>query len=161
MFKLIRGVISGLIGGVAWNFGMKISFWPAQKILADPNLQSQKFLSVFYNIEPLPRMFDNSWIFTIGLLLVGIFYGLVFSFLSDNFSGNWFKKGVVFGLVGWALMVPWFEFYLPWNVMHEPISLVFLEAGLWAVVLQIVGLSVSFSNNIMSKISVKLNNAKG
>ena len=28
-------------------------------------------------------------------------------------------------------MVPWFEFYLPWNVMREPAPLVLLEMACW------------------------------
>lgn len=42
-------------------------------------------------------------------------------------------------------MVPWFEFYLPWNVMHEPATLVLLEAALWLAVLLTVGLAVAGS----------------
>lgn len=155
MFKMVRAITSGLIGGVAWNLAMKISFWPAQTILANPDLQSEKFLSVFYSIEPLPRMFDNASIFTLGLLVVGIFYGLVYGFVFNHYPGSWFKKGVMLGLTGWALMVPWFEFYLPWNVMHEPIALVFLEGFLWMVVLQIVGFSIACSDHLITNYFIR------
>jgi len=46
-------------------------------------------------------------------------------------------------MVAWALMVPWFEFYLPWNVMHEPVLLVLLEMILWMGVLLIVGIVIA------------------
>jgi hypothetical protein len=45
--------------------------------------------------------------------------------------------------VAWVLMVPWFEFYLPWNVMHEPIMLVILEMVLWLCVHLIVGIVIA------------------
>jgi hypothetical protein len=58
-------------------------------------------------------------------------------------KGNRIKRGLKFGLVAWALMVPWFEFYLPWNVMHEPLLPVLLEMILWLGVLLSVGLAIA------------------
>lgn len=40
-------------------------------------------------------------------------------------------------------MVPWFEFYLPWNMMHEPAPLVLLEMALWLGVLVVAGLAIA------------------
>ncbi|MDX1619017.1 MAG: hypothetical protein R3224_09545, partial [Balneolaceae bacterium] len=56
-----------------------------------------------------------------------------------------YKKGSLFGVVAWLLMNPWFDFYLPWNVMHEPISLVLLEMVLWFFALQLVGIATVYS----------------
>jgi hypothetical protein len=79
-----------------------------------------------------------------GLLTIGTLFGIVYHAVRRAFSGQpWWKKGLQFGLVSWALMVPWFEFYLPWNVMHEPVLLVMLEMGLWLVVLAIVGIATA------------------
>jgi len=40
-------------------------------------------------------------------------------------------------------MVPWFEFYLPWNVMHEPLLPVLLEMIHWLGVLLSVGFAIA------------------
>jgi len=133
MRKLIHRIIA-----------MMIFFGPAQAILANPNFQSEKFLYVVSQLEPLPRAAENLWILPIGLLMIGMLYGIVFHFIRKAFNGTsrWLK-GMKFGLVAWILMVPWFEFYLPWNVMHEPALLVLLEMALWMGVLLIVGIVIS------------------
>ena len=141
--KLVRVIAAGVAGGLAWLLGLTVFFGPAQAILADPNLQSAKFLRVFAEIEPLPRVAASPWIMLVGLAVIGVIHAAVFAVLRDGLPGRGWRKGVAFGLVAWALMVPWFEFYLPWNVMHEPFVLVLLEAALWALVLQLVGLAIA------------------
>lgn len=103
----------------------------AQQILANPARQSSKFLRVFMEIEPLPRMATDPWLVLKGLFIIGVLVGLAFVWISPLFKGNWLMKGLKFGVLHWLLMVPWFEFYLPYNVMNEPFALVMLEAGLW------------------------------
>lgn len=145
----VRVIASGLVGGIAWIAGMMLFFGPAQSILADRQLQSAKFIAVMEQIEPLPRMAGNVWIIVVGLLVIGMIYGIVFSFIGPRFSGGSFQKGIKFGLTSWALMVPWFEFYLPWNVMHEPALLVLLEVLCWALVLLLVGISISTTSSLL------------
>lgn len=141
---LLRALVSGFVGGLAWIGAMLLLFGPAQAILADPAYQSGKFLAVFGQVEPLPRATGAWWILVVGLLAIGVVYGLVYHFVRGAFSGKpWWGKGLRFGAASWALMVPWFEFYLPWNVMHEPAPLVLLEAALWLGVLLAVGLAIA------------------
>jgi hypothetical protein len=141
---VLRGVGAGLVGGLAWIGAMLLFFGPAQAILADPAYQSAKFLAVFGQIEPLPRTTGALWILAAGLLAIGVIYGLVYHVVRQAFAGKpWWSRGLRFGLAAWALMVPWFEFYLPWNVMHEPAALVLLEAVLWLCVLLAVGLAIA------------------
>ncbi|MDR8389567.1 hypothetical protein NC796_00370 [Aliifodinibius sp. S!AR15-10] len=141
---LFRAALSGVAGGLAWLCAMTLFFGPAQAILANPEYQSQKFLAVFGEIEPLPHIAGAWWILPAGLLAIGILYGIVYHFIRGAFHGKpWWSKGLQFGLVAWALMVPWFEFYLPWNVMHEPVLLVVLEMAVWLAVLLTVGLAIA------------------
>jgi hypothetical protein len=139
---IVRGVLAGLAGGLAWLIGLTIFFGPAQRILADPNRQSEKFLRVFSEIEPLPRTLDVSVLIG-GLLLIGTIHGLVYAFLSSRLPGGVLRRGLTFGVIAWALMTPWFEFYLPWNVMHEPMPLVVLEGVLWLLVQLLVGVTIA------------------
>lgn len=140
----LRGLGAGLAGGVAWIAGMLVFFGPAQAILADPAIQSEKFLSVFTTVEPLPHMVARPWVVPLGLLGIGLLYGLVYAKIGPALASSTFRRGSAFGLVAWVLMVPWFEFYLPWNVMHEPLALLLLEAVCWLLVLQGVGLAIAY-----------------
>lgn len=144
--SLIRALAAGLTGGFAWIIGLTFLFGPAQAILANPDYQSEKFLYVAGQLEPLPRAAEIWWILPVGLLIIGMLYGIVYHLIRRAFVGKtkW-KKGILFGGVAWALMVPWFQFYLPWNMMHEPILLVLLEMVLWLGVLSIVGIVIAFA----------------
>jgi len=138
----MRGLIAGFAGGIAWLLGLAIFFFPAQAILTNPELQSAKFLAVFTQ-EPAPRMVATPWVLPAGILLIGLVWGQVYVWVSGGWGGAWWRKGLCFGALAWALMVPWFEFYLPWNVMREPLPLVLLEMGCWALVLGLVGLTIA------------------
>ncbi|MGF1669565.1 MAG: hypothetical protein ACFCU6_03885 [Balneolaceae bacterium] len=143
--SLVWALAAGLTGGFAWIIALMFLFGPAQAILANPDYQSEKFLYVVGQLEPLPYAAETWWILPIGLLIIGMLYGIVYHFIRRAFDGKprW-KKGILFGWVSWALMVPWFEFYLPWNVMHEPVLLVLLEMVLWLGVLSIVGIVIAY-----------------
>jgi hypothetical protein len=138
----IRVLAAGIAGAVAWWAGIAVVFGLAQGILTDPNRQSAKFLFVLTE-PPLPRMAEKPSVFAWGFLVVAIVYARAFAWLDPKLAGGIVRKGAAFGLLAWALMVPWFEFYLPWNVMLEPLPLVIVEAACWLVVLVGVGLSVS------------------
>jgi hypothetical protein len=126
-------------------------FSGAQQILSNPEFQSEKFLKVFTEIEPLPRVFENASILYIGIYLISTLSLIVFIFLNDKLNGGWLKKGLTFGVINWLLMIPWFEFYLPYNVMHEPLKLVLLEGLLWLCTLICVGLIYSFIYNFKNQ----------
>ena len=146
----VRGLFAGLAGGLAWMVGLMVFFGPAQVILTDADLQSAKFLGAF-TAEPLPKVSTTPWLLPLGLLAIGVLWGWVFVGLSRAWSGPWWRRGLQFGVAGWALMVPWFEFYLPWNVMHEPVALVALEMLCWALVLLGVGLTISGMETLLRR----------
>lgn len=152
LFETARILVSGIVAAIAWAAGTFIAFGPAQRFLTDPDRQSAKFLSVFTE-EPLPRATENPEVLVYGLLLVGLIHACVYAWLDSRLSGGVVRKGLSFGLIAWALMVPWFEFYLPWNVMHEPLPLVLLEGFCWLIVLIGVGLSLSSVYGILSRIA--------
>lgn len=139
----LRILASGVAAATAWWVGVLVVFGPAQMILADPDRQSAKFLSVFTQPPP-PRMAERPEILPLGLILIGLIYACAYEWLAARMNRARIRSGLTFGLVAWALMVPWFEFYLPWNVMHEPLPLVLLEALCWLLVLLGVGVTISF-----------------
>lgn len=144
-----RNVLAVLVCGPLWYGGLYVFFVysGAQQILANPQYQSQKFIDSFVTFQPLPRMALDAWLVPKGLMITGTLLGLVLVYLNDKIKLGWFTKGLVFGLMSWALIIPWFEFYLPYNVMHEPMALVLLEALLWLCVMTCIGITISFVLN--------------
>jgi hypothetical protein len=142
---MTRSLAGGLTGAIAWILGMLAFFGPAQRVLTNPELQSGKFLQVFGALEPLPRMVAAPWVVPVGLLVIATIHSFVYRFLEPALRGRPVARGLQFGLVAWALMVPWFEFYLPWNVMHEPAPLVLLEAVCWLAVQLLVGVVIALT----------------
>jgi len=149
MASIFRVILTGVVAAVVWFAGMQIVFGPAQGILANPEYQSQKFLTVFTQLEPLPKIAVQPFAFYLGFLFVGIAFSLGYHLVNRHMSGKKLRKGLLFGFVAWLLMIPWFEFYLPWNVMHEPVLLVFFEMILWLVVLIGVSLATTYSYHLL------------
>lgn len=143
--SFLQVLLGGLAGAVAWWAGLLLVFGPAQALLADPSLQSAKFLAAFME-PPLPRMARNPEILAVGLLLIALIHAAVYATLRPKLNGGVWRRGATFGLIAWALMVPWFEFYLPWNVMLEPWPLVLLEVACWLAVMLAVGASIALAH---------------
>jgi hypothetical protein len=149
ILKQLRYLILFIGAGLVWYLGLNLFFiWSgAQGVLGNPEYQSSKFIKTFTEYEPLPLMAANPSIVWKGLLVVGLMAAIAFSIINPYLKGGWLKRGAVFGIAHWLLMTPWFEFYLPYNVMHEPILLVLLEAGLWLCIMLMLGLFMSFTLN--------------
>jgi hypothetical protein len=132
-----------------WRAGLRIFFvyTGAQTILANPKYQDQKMLDIFLKLTPPPRAAENEWFLVEGFFVTGLLMAVALSLINPKLSGSWLKKGWFLGCIAWLLVIPWFEFYLPYNVMREPLALVLLEALLWFGVMLLVGLSASFTLN--------------
>lgn len=146
----MRGALAGLAGGAAWLVGVLLFFGPAQAILADPGLQSAKMLAAF-TADPLPRVAEAPWLLPLALGVIGVLWGWVYGWVSGAWDARWWGRGLRFAVVGWVLMVPWFEFYLPWNVLHEPAPLVLLEMICWAGVMAGVGLAIAGVDHVLTR----------
>jgi hypothetical protein len=145
--KILRYTILFATTGMLWYYTLQLFFvWSgAQRILGNPEYQSAKFINNFIQ-EPLPRMADQVFLYK-GFFVIGIFIAMAFSILNTFLKGMWWKRGLTFGALHWLIMVPWFEFYLPYNVMLEPLSLVLLEGTLWLGVALTMGLYMSIVIN--------------
>ena len=77
----IRATILLATTGLLWYFALNLFFVysQAQRILANPDYQSTKFLNVFMSIEPLPRMATDPWLVVKGLLWWGCYWALLSS----------------------------------------------------------------------------------
>ncbi len=154
MSRRLRIFILLLTSGLLWYLSFYAFFIlsNAQRILANPIYQSSKFLKVFTELEPLPRMAQDGFLIYKGFYLIGTLSLLAFLFLNDRLRGNWYRKAISFGVIQWVMMIPWFEFYLPYNVMHEPFTLVLLEGVLWLGTILTVSCANSFIMNYKPRI---------
>jgi hypothetical protein len=59
------------------------------------------------------RSSENPRLIVIGLLLIGSIWGVAYASIARAWLVVWWQRGLRFALLSWALMVPWFEFYLP------------------------------------------------
>lgn len=143
MKPFVRFVLAGLAAGVAMNVAVTATFIPAQSILADPSLQSEKFLAAFSQ-EPLPRAASFPYLFQTGFFGLGFVHALAFLLLYKGLSRHWLQAGLTYGFAAWLIAYIWFEYYLPWNVMLEPLPLVLLELACWLAVMLANGLALAF-----------------
>jgi hypothetical protein len=148
-FAMWRSSIAGLAGGLAWYMGLQVIFGAVQGILSNPNLQSQKMMAAFADT----RSSENPSIVLFGLLTIGLVWGWVYGAVSRAWMVVWWQRGLRFALLSWALMVPWFEFYLPWNVLREPNALVMLEMVCWAGVMTVVGLTIAGVEQVLARLN--------
>jgi hypothetical protein len=142
-----RILLAGVAGAIAWLLATLAVFGPAQRILTDPRLQSAKFLAAFADAAAPPRAADAPWIVPAGILLVSCGFALAYALVHPALGATRLRRGATFGFVAWLLMAPWFEFYLPWNVMLEPWPLVLLELLCWFLVLQVAGQAIAWSHD--------------
>lgn len=141
----VRPLLLALAAAVGWFVGFLLSFVPMQVVLADPARQSPKFLAAFTSVEPLPRI-SSAGGFALLVLVVGAFLAVGYVLSRPDRSRPWWRRGLRFGLLAWVVMVPWFELYLPWNVLHEPFELVLVEAVCWAITLGCSGLAIAIAD---------------
>lgn len=148
----LRYIILFIGSGLVWFGALNVFFVysGAQSILGNTEYQSSKFIKTFTEYEPLPLMATDPSVVWKGLLVAGLLAAIAFAIVNRNLEGGWLKRGVIFGMIHWLLMTPWFEFYLPYNVMHEPILLVVLEGLLWLGVLLTLSFFMSFVLNYKS-----------
>jgi hypothetical protein len=142
VFRTLR---AALAGSVACWWGFLLLFLPAQAILSDPALRSAQFIAVLADLPTASRSFSSPWLVPAGMAVLALIQAVVFARIRKGLPAGSAARGLTFGGVSWALCFPWFEFYLPWNVMRVPPMLVLLDLLLWAGVMMLTGLAISFA----------------
>ncbi len=142
--RWVRGALAGSVALLVANLLSNVLFFQLGRgLILNPNLQSDKLIAVMTRLEPLPLMFTNGLLYLFIGLFVGAAHGIVFAFLAPCLPATTLKRGVVFGLILWALMALYFEFHVPFNMFGEPVLLVALELCLWIIVLLVEGILIS------------------
>ena len=94
----IRILACGATAAFTWWAGLVFVFGPAQRLLADPARQSEKFLAAFME-PPYPRMAEQPEALLIGLLLIGLIHASVYAWLHPRLGATALGRGSRFGLI--------------------------------------------------------------
>jgi hypothetical protein len=136
---LTRTVMAGAAGGLAFVLGNALTFGllggsrpGRQGLLFDPDTQHPKVITVWKVLEPLPRIIDTPALILAGLLLFGIGYALLYRSVATAWPRGLHQHSLRLAVIIW-LATAFAEFMGPFNVLHEPVPLVALSLGFWAV----------------------------
>lgn len=122
-------------------------------LFTDEAGQSSKVLSVFFEQEPLPTVtplwgdvfeFSSRRLAVQGLLLLwSLSLVLLFAAVWAPRPGRRWLKGLGFGVAAWAILFLFFEAWVPYNMLGEPIRLVGLELALQLVAMVLTGIVIA------------------
>lgn len=130
-------LLAGLAGGLATNLAILVTFRLigfGTGFLLDPRWQSPKLIAVWTQLEPLPRIVTAPVPMILGLIAFSLFHAWLYARLSGGWPrGLWPRTWRLGGLV-FLLSYVFFEFFTPFNMFWEPLWLVAMELGFWAVV---------------------------
>lgn len=144
-----RTMAAGLAGGLALNLAMLLTFrllgfgWQGGGILLDPAWQSPKLIEVWTKLEPLPLVVAHPAPIIIGLFLFGLAHAFLYRWLSPHWPPGVPPRALRLGLLVFVLSFLFWEFFTPCNQFGEPIPLIALELGFWALIALIEGLAVA------------------
>ncbi len=138
--RLSRTLTAGLVGGLALNLTMLLTFrllgfgWQGGGILLDPARQSQKLIEVWTRLEPLPLVVANPAPIIIGLILFAIGHAFLYRWLSPGWPPGIVPRGLRLALLVFFLSFLFWEFFTPFNQFGEPLPLIALELVFWALI---------------------------
>lgn len=141
---LVSGIIAGLITQIILFSLFNVA---GRGIIFNPAVQSQKLIAVWMQIPPLP---DYTNIFIIGVVNV-LIHAFVFSIVYNGIPGRGWEKGFNFGLIVWLMTAVFFEFFVPFNLLGEPLPLVGLELLFLLIASAIEGIAISLVYDQLKK----------
>ena len=135
-----RTVMAGIAGGIAINVVMLLTFrligfgWDGRGILLDPSRQSDKLIAVWTGLEPLPLVVSNPPMITVGLILFGVAHAFIYRWLSPAWPTGIVARAWRMAALVFVLCFLFWEFFTPFNMFGEPVSLIALELVFWAAI---------------------------
>jgi hypothetical protein len=134
-----RTLLAGLTGGLAFLLGTFLTF--AQLggsregdtgLLFDPDTQHAKVITVWKELEPLPRIIDQPAAILGGMVVFGIVYAFLYRWISPSWPAGIRARALRLGAVTWLATV-FAEFMGPFNTLHQPLYLSVVAWAFWAV----------------------------
>lgn len=133
-------IFAGICGGVALNIVMLLTFrligfgWHGGGILLDPNVQSRKLIAVWTEVEPIPLVVNNPAPIIIGLILFAVGHAFVYRWISPGWPTSVAARALHFATLIFFMCFLFWEFFTPFNLLGEPLHLIFLELVFWAAI---------------------------
>lgn len=138
--RTYKVLLAGLVGGITLNLVMILTFrllgfgWRGGGILLNPTIQSPKLIAVWTQIEPIPLIVSNPAPMAVGLALFGVGHAIIYQWLSPSWPSGIRARAWRLSILVFFLSFLFFEFFTPFNMFGEPISLLVLESIFWAAI---------------------------
>jgi hypothetical protein len=142
-------ILAGTAAGLAMNLAMLLTFRligfgiNADGILLDPDLQSEKLIAVWTEIDPLPLVVDRPLPIILGIVLFGVVHAYLYRWISPAWPTGVARRGLSFALVVFLMTFLFWEFFTPFNLFGEPLGLIAIELCFWAVIALADGFAIS------------------
>jgi len=144
-----RTVLAGLVGGLAFNLTMFVTYrligfgLHGQGILMDPKLQSPKLISV-WTTPPLPRVLQMPpALIMVCLLGVGIIHAFFYRLVASVWPAGVVQRALHMAFWVFLLVFVFWEFFTPFNQLHEPLPLIGLELFFWLLIATAEALAIA------------------
>ena len=137
-YKSFKIIYSGLIAGFFSELILGALFMspPVQKILYNPDWQSELFLEVTPTRELFPSI--------AGLIVLSIAHSWLFTIFQPSIPGaNWIKKGLFWGFTIWLMYWVFQEWFIYHTLLREPILLNLVELTILLAGSLVEGLIIS------------------
>ena len=101
--------------------------------LLDPGLQASKLIAVWTTLEPRPLIVARPFLMACGLVCFAVMHAVVYASVCEAWPPSPFAR--VTRLAGLLLsQFGFWEFFTPFNLFGEPLSLLGLELSFWAFI---------------------------
>jgi hypothetical protein len=148
--SILRIILAGIDGGFAMNIVMLLTFrligfgWNGKGILLNPDVQSEKLIAVWTEIEPIPLVINNPAPIIIGIILFGIIHAFVYCWVSPAWPDGIVSRAMRMSILIFILVFSFWEFFTPFNMFGEPLPLIGLELLFWAIIALADGFVIAF-----------------
>ena len=145
----LRTCAAGIAAGLSMNLAMLLTFRligfgiEGDGILMDPSVQSSKVIAVWSELEPLPLVVDRPLPIILGIIVFGIVHAYLYRWLSPSWPVGMARRGFSFALIVFLMTFLFWEFFTPFNQLGEPLGLIAIELGFWAVIALADGFTLS------------------
>ncbi len=137
---VVRTLLAGVAAGFALNVAMFLTFGligfgvGGHGILLNPSLQSPKLIAVWTTLPPLPRIVSQPILMVTALTVLAVLHAFIYRWLAPGWPPGILRRTVRMALLLFLTCFLFFEFFTPFNQLHEPLPLILLELVFWAIV---------------------------
>ncbi|MEZ4484472.1 MAG: hypothetical protein R2864_07705 [Syntrophotaleaceae bacterium] len=145
-----KTVLAGVLGGMAMNLAMLLTFRligfgiDGNGLLLKASIQSRKLIAVWTEIEPLPLVVTRPAPIIAGIVLFGVLHAYLYRWISPAWPVGVVRRGLSFALLVFLLTFLFWEFFTPFNQFGEPLRLIAVELGFWAIIALADGLAIAW-----------------